>query len=139
MAHEMEEAVNAALYGPEKKKHKVYDHEFNVKPIEVQREGDALYVNGQISHCLRWRRDDQVYYRFTKQSDTVTGLEIDINRGGWAPIAGPIAAAVGTYLTGTPIPPEEVIEIGQAIGRVQDGSWEGACKAIIVNVTLRVH
>jgi hypothetical protein len=30
----MDAAIHAALYGPEKKKLKVYDHEFHVKPLE---------------------------------------------------------------------------------------------------------
>lgn len=33
----MEAAINAAIDGPEKKKLKVYDHEFNVKPAAMSR------------------------------------------------------------------------------------------------------
>ncbi len=134
----MEDAMKAALKGPEKKKLKVFDHHFNVKPVEIKRDGARIIVNGQISHHLRWRRDDQVYYRIIKEGDKVIKVERNINRGGWAGIAAPIVAAVGTYFTGVPIPPDEVEKVGRAIGKVQDGSWEGACDAIIANVAIRV-
>ena len=49
----LETAVKAALNGPEVKKIKVFEHEFNVKPIEVVNLGGGkTYVKGQISHHL---------------------------------------------------------------------------------------
>lgn len=135
----MESAMKAALKGPERKKLKVFDHRFNVKPVESVRDGARIIVNGHISHHLPFRPDDQVYYRIIKEGDKVIKVERNINQGGWAGIAAPIVAAVGTYLTGVPIPPNEVEKVGRAIGKAQDGSWEGACDAIIANVALRVQ
>ena len=134
----MENAMDAALKGPEKKKLKVFDHHFNVKPIEINRQGGRIIVNGHISHHLRWRRDDQIYYRIIKEGNKIIKVERDINRGGWAGLAAPFVAAAGTYFTGKPIPPGEVEKIGRAVGKAVDGSWEGACDAIIANVALRV-
>jgi hypothetical protein len=133
----MDDAMTAALKGPEKKKLKVYDHHFNVKPVEIKREGSKIIVSGHISHHLRWRRDDQVYYQIVKKGNKVISVKRQMARGGWAGVAAPIVAAAGTYLTGKPIPPDKVEAIGRAIGRAQDGSWEGACDAIIANVALR--
>ena len=133
----MEKAVNAALNGPEIKKHKVYDHKFNIKQIEITRLDGKIIINGHISHHLRFRRDDQVYFTIIKSEDKIIKLKRDINRGGWAPVAAPIVAALGTYYTGTPIPPEQVEEIGRSIGRAVDGSWEKAADAIIANIAIR--
>lgn len=133
----MEDAMKASFRGPEKKNLRIYDHGFNVKKVEIKREGAKITINGHISHHLRWRRDDQVYYQIVKKGDKVISVKRQISRGGWAGIAAPIIAAAGTYLTGTPIPPDKVEAIGRAIGRAQDGSWEGACDAIIANVALR--
>ena len=68
----LETAVNAALNGPEVKKIKVFEHEFNVKPIEVVNLGGGkTYVKGQISHHLSFRPDDQFYYEFTVKDGEV--------------------------------------------------------------------
>jgi hypothetical protein len=67
----MEEVIHAALYGPEVKKLKVYDHEFNVKPVERSRAGSRLIVSGQISHCLSLRPDDQVYYTIVLENAVI--------------------------------------------------------------------
>ncbi|MFP3360336.1 methyltransferase, partial [Planococcus sp. SIMBA_143] len=68
----LETAVNAALNGPEVKKIKVFEHEFNVKEIEVVNLGAGKkYVQGQISHHLSFRPDDQFYYEFTVQDGKV--------------------------------------------------------------------
>ncbi len=135
----MEDAMNAALTGPEKKKLKVFDHEFNVKPVEVKRTETEIIVNGHISHHLRFRPDDQVYYHIVKKGNTIVKLERNIARGGWTGIVAPIASSLGTYLTGgTPIPPDRIEAIGRSIGKAVDGTWEGAADAIIANVAIRV-
>lgn len=135
----MNKAVKAAIDGPAIKKEKVYDHEFNIKKAEKTTEGSRLIVTGHISHHLRWRPDDQVYYTIVKEGNKIISIDRKINRGGLAPIAAPIVAAIGTYLTGTPIPPEQVEEVGRAIGAVVDKKWETASDAIIANIALRIH
>ena len=129
----MAEAVQTALVGPERKKLKIYDHEFNVKPAEAQKQNNRLVVNGQISHHLAWRPDDQVYYIITIEDAAIKDIRRDIDRGGWAPIAGPIAATVGAYF-GVKIPPDKVEDIGRALGRLVDGTWETVAELITVNI-----
>jgi hypothetical protein len=134
----MEQAMTAALQGPQKKKLKVFGHHFNVKPVEISREAARVTVNGHISHHLGWfRRDDQVYYLIVKEGDVIRKVERRIGRGGWAGLAAPIVAVVAAYF-GTPVPPGDVEKVARAIGSAVDGKWEAACDAIIANVALRV-
>ncbi|GJD21080.1 hypothetical protein RIVM261_060360 [Rivularia sp. IAM M-261] len=132
-------AMKAALCGPERKKLKIFDHEFNVKPAEITREGNKIIIIGQISHHLSLRPDDQVYYRITKEGNTVKDIQVDIKRGGWAPLAAPIVSALSAYVTGGSftVPPNKVEEVGRSLGRVIDGSWEQVAHFLIVNIALR--
>ncbi|MGH0791337.1 hypothetical protein ACQVTU_27350, partial [Bacillus cereus] len=87
----LDKAVQAALLGPEIKKLKVFDHEFNVKPAYISKLGNQTIVNGQISHHLSFRLDDQVYYRFVKEDGVIKNLEIKIDRGGWTKITARVS------------------------------------------------
>jgi len=130
----MAEAVQAALVGPERKKLKIYDHEFNIKPAEPEKKNNRLVVNGQISHHLGWGRpDDQVYYIITIEDGAITDIKSDITRGGTAGLAGPVGSAIGAYF-GVAIPPDKITSIGRELGRAYDGSWEKAAEIIIANI-----
>lgn len=131
----MAEAVEAALYGPERKKLKVLDHEFNVKQAEMNKKNNRLVVNGHISHHLSARPDDQVYYIITIENAAITEVKTDIARGGLAGLAGPVGSAIGAYF-GVPIPADKVTSIGRELGRVFDGSWEKAAEIIIANIAM---
>lgn len=134
-------AMKAALCGPEHKKLKIFDHKFNVKPAEIIRQGNKITVVGQISHHLTARRDDQVYYRITKEGNTVKDIQVNIERGGWSPVAAPILSALSTYMTGGSItvPSNKIEVVGQSLGRVIDGSWEQVAQFLIVNIALRAR
>ncbi|MBG9615834.1 methyltransferase [Bacillus cereus] len=125
----LDKAVQAALLGPEIKKLKVFDHEFNVKPAYISKLGNQTVVNGQISHHLSFRLDDQVYYRFVKEDGVIKNLEIKIDRGGWTKITAPIGAIIAQYF-GVPIMPDLLSQIGQQLGALTDGKWEYASEAI---------
>ncbi|PHD55755.1 methyltransferase [Bacillus toyonensis] len=133
----LETAVKAALYGPEVKKIKVFEHEFNVKPIEVvDLGGGKKYVKGQISHHLSFRPDDQVYYEFTVKDGEVTGTpQYHIDRGGFTPFAAPLLSLIAAY-NGIPVNPNDLNSLGQQIGKVIDGSWEHAAQSIATVVSL---
>lgn len=132
----LETAVVAAVRGPERKKLKIYNHEFNVKPAHTQHRNDgSLIVDGQISHHLTWRPDDQVYYLFVIRNGRLESLQRRIGRGGLTPILSPVASVVATYL-GVPVSPEQVAVIGRSLGTVMDGKWETACDAIIARIAL---
>ncbi|NOG26300.1 hypothetical protein [Lysinibacillus fusiformis] len=133
----LEIAVNAALYGPEVKKIKVFEHEFNVKPIEVVNLGGGKqYIKGQISHHLTLRPDDQFYYEFTVKDGKVTDTpKFYIDRGGFTPFAAPLLSIIAAY-NGIPVNPNDLNTLGQQIGRVIDGSWEHAAQSIATIVSL---
>ncbi|MED3261725.1 methyltransferase [Bacillus thuringiensis] len=133
----LETAVQAALYGPEVKKIKVFEHEFNVKPIEVvDLGGGKKYVKGQISHHLSFRPDDQFYYEFTVKDGEVIGTpQYHIDRGGWTPFAAPLLSILAAY-NGIPVNPNDLNTLGQQIGKVIDGSWEHAAQSIATVVSL---
>ncbi|MEK4614390.1 methyltransferase [Bacillus sp. FSL K6-0067] len=134
----LDKAVQAALLGPEIKKLKVFDHEFNVKPAYISKLGNQTVVNGQISHHLSLRLDDQVYYRFVKEDGIIKNLEIKIDRGGWTKITAPIGAIIAQYF-GVPITPDLLSQIGQKLGALTDGKWEYASEAIVAAIGLYVE
>ncbi len=134
----LDKAVQAALLGPEIKKLKVFDHEFNVKPAYISKLGKQTVVNGQISHHLSFRLDDQVYYRFVKEDGVIKNLEIKIDRGGWTKITAPIGAVIALYF-GVPITPNLLSQIGQQLGALTDGKWEYASEAIVATIGLYVE
>ncbi|MEW4154001.1 methyltransferase [Bacillus thuringiensis] len=134
----LDKAVQAALLGPEIKKLKVFDHEFNVKPAYISKLGNQTVVNGQISHHLSFRLDDQVYYRFVKEDGIIKNLEIKIDRGGWTKITAPIGAIIAQYF-GVPITPDLLSQIGQQLGALTDGKWEYASEAIVAAIGLYVE
>ncbi len=134
----LDKAVQAALLGPEIKKLKVFDHEFNVKPAYISKLGNQTGVNGQISHHLSFRLDDQVYYRFVKEDGVIKNLEIKIDRGGWTKITAPIGAIIAQYF-GVPITPDLLSQIGQQLGALTDGKWEYASEAIVAAIGLYVE
>jgi hypothetical protein len=130
---------NFALLGDlNKKKLKVFDHEFNVKPAYISKLGNQTIVNGQISHHLSFRLDDQVYYRFVKEDGVIKNLEIKIDRGGWTKITAPIGAIIAQYF-GVPITPDLLSQIGQQLGALTDGKWEYASEAIVAAIGLYVE
>ncbi|MFA2566066.1 methyltransferase [Bacillus wiedmannii] len=133
----LETAVNAALNGPEVKKIKVFEHEFNVKEIEVVNLGGGKkYVKGQISHHLSFRPDDQFYYEFTVQDGKVVDKPVfNIDRGGWTPFAAPLLSILAAY-NGIPVNPNDLNALGQQLGKVIDGSWEHAAQSIATVVSL---
>ncbi len=135
----IERAMKAVFKGPEVKKLDVYDHEFNVKKAAITRNGKRRTANGQISHHLSFRPDDQLYYTIVKQGDVVKkeDVEVKISRGGAAPFAAPLISAASAYL-GKPVPPDKVEEVSRGLGRLIEGGWEEAAQAIVHNVGLRL-
>jgi len=87
----LDKAFQAILLGP---KLKVFDYEFNIKPAYISKMGNQTVVQGQISHHLSFRFDDQVFYRFVKEDEVIKNLEIKIDRGGWTKITAPIGVII---------------------------------------------
>jgi len=109
----MEKAIKAAIDGPETKKIKIREsstssksHEFNVKPVSISVDHEGEFnVFGQISHCLRGRKDDQHWYGFKKKGNTLVPEDpkkmiLEKKEGGLAATIDffrPLGVAVGAY------------------------------------------
>jgi hypothetical protein len=123
-------------------------HDFHIKPVQVrfsEEGGQRLtHVQGQLSHILRARPDDQYYYSFTLTPD---GMLVDyseqINRGGFRSILRrvPGAATVGraVRVLGSS-PPRIVTDLANFIGRGfgQGNGWEVSARNIAAAVAIRV-
>lgn len=134
----MDIAVQAALVGPEIKKLNVLGHEFNVKPASISKKNNLTVVNGQISHHLSWRPDDQLYYRIDIENGEVKQVEIKIDRGGWTSLSAPFLAALAQK-NDIPITLEMIQELGQKLGSFIDGKWEYAAEAIVSTIALHIE
>jgi hypothetical protein len=134
----MDAAIQAALYGPEKKGVSIFSHGFNVKPAEFGRHGSKLTVTGQISHRLKSRPDDQLYYTIFLEQAVLKNIQSKIDRGGWTPIAAPIISGLAAYFGGVAVTPDQVASVGRALGRLYDGSWESAADLIVATIAVTV-
>lgn len=155
-----EKAMRAALDGPEVKKIKIKDHEFNVKPVTLDRDGSTIDVKGQLSHHLTWRDDDQIHYQFTVvpgQVLSITDIEVNIDRSFmdraikvlWEEVLKEVLvellkSKVEDELDDVPLSSalrvaqnsaESVYERSQ---QLLDGSWEGEANFVIVNIAARI-
>jgi hypothetical protein len=138
-AGDAEDAVNTAFCGSSQARFlEFFGHEFHVDPMDCSVNGSRVSCQGRISHHLSHRPDDQVYYSIDARSgDHEPRVRININRGGWAGLAGRVvSAAVAIYTGGATIDPGSATEIFRSIGRVQDGSWEGAAETLIGTISI---
>jgi hypothetical protein len=132
-------AMKAALEGPEVKKVKPERHEFNVKPIKVEKLADGLKIIGEdghhISHHLSFRPDDQVRYTAMVNNDGVLqSLDVKV-KSSWEQIKelGSLAAAIVGFFASakaddaalSPIPGTELL---------LDGKWRGEADFLIANI-----
>jgi hypothetical protein len=133
----LDEAIAAALNGPERKDIEISGHGFNVKPCsrDNQANGD-LHVKGQISHKLTHRPDDQIYYHIVKKDGLVMSIDADVKNGGWPKVAGPIGSAIAGYF-GKPIPPNVITDAMQKVADVNPDGWAQACDTIITAIAVR--
>lgn len=118
----LSQCVMAALYGPEKKSLKIFDHEFHCKPVaQVALSGGGTQFAGQLSHALRFRPDDQLYYQFVIQNGVLVtdSLKIRIKEGGFDDIAGLAGQAVAAYY-GVQVSPEQAATY-----------WDKAAKSVV--------
>jgi len=129
------------------KKVKAYDdHEFNIKAVTVIPIGArrGFYVNGQLSHHLRFRKDDQYYYKITiDRAGNILNIDETINRGGLTRMVLklPVGEAVQKYSKGiipAGVTEKIILKAGTWLGRKLDGSWEGAARKIVIQIGMQV-
>lgn len=131
----LDDVARAAINGPEIKKLKVVGHEFNIKKADVSRmpNGDRKII-GQISHHLRMRKDDQIYYTIIKdKKGKIIKMEKVVERGGGTRTLLPVIQAAGIY-AGKPIPANAIKSLGDSFGQLSDGEWEKAASIIVDHI-----
>ena len=133
----LNEAVHAAIHGPERQDIDIRGHGFNVKPITRQDVNGVLHAWGQISHKLKFRPDDQVFFHLQKKDGMMQIVDRELNRGGWQKLAGPASSVIAAYF-GVPLAPEAVSGVMNSIADINPSGWEQACDMIIASVALHL-
>ena len=139
---QMMQAAKAAICGPEIKKLKVNGHEFTVKKATINRwAGKTTFVAGQLSHHLRFRADDQIFYTIAYDGMGMPKApEVRIDRGGVASWFSVLSNSVilfgATKVKIGPImfelKPEKLPEIATQISKLVEGAgWEAQAAAVI--------
>lgn len=136
----------AVVQKKETKKVNTYNgHEFNIKPVSVVPLGVAGFeIKGQLSHHLRFRKDDQFYYTVRiDRTGTIQKFDEKIDKGGLTSMLLDLKAGeIVSKLTGGAVPSsiaEKGIEkAGRWLGGKLDGSWEGAARKVVIRIGLQV-
>jgi hypothetical protein len=131
------QAAKAALVGPEINGLNVKGDKFTVHQAKRTRVGRTITVDGQISHELAMRPDDQVYYTIKKTGSDVQVTKFDIQRGGIGAIVG-YPTKLAKDATGIPIPNglESAIDY---LGEKLDDSWESSADLIVAAIGLQAR
>lgn len=98
----LERCIRAAIGDTASKKGlRVFGHEFHCYTAKRRTSRSETLYSGRLSHALRFRKDDQVHYRIrvarVDGRRCVASVDVDINRGGFAPIPGSIAGLFGKH------------------------------------------
>ena len=136
-----ERAMTAIFHGPEVKKLNVRGHEFNMKPAGRTVRGGVTTLTGYFSHHLGFgRRDDQVHYTIQVRGRTIRSIETKVKRGGiWKTIpVGAMNRAIGNVVGVKPLPTRAPALLAGGLGRLLDGSWEGAAQYLIATAAVRL-
>lgn len=145
-ADPIEEAVIAALQGPESRRLKIFNHEFYVKPIiSLNTITDKTVIVGQISHYRgkNWLgydvTDDQVYYTIVKVDGRIQSIDRKINRGGYSSLLYPVSTALGwVKIPFTPVSVDQVQDALDGLDYLITGKWESVADFLISHIALRV-
>lgn len=132
------EDVGRACIAGQDREFDVMDHGFHSKPINIAHgAGDTVIINGQLSHMLNWRPDDQYFYMIRMHTNrTIDGIDVRINHGGWGGFVGPVASAIAADF-GIPISPDTIVNVWQQItGAIDGGNWQSVAQGIVAYVAL---
>lgn len=131
----LDKMVGAALHGPELRKVSYVKHEFHIHPAKIiDRVTGITRIEGQISHYLLFRPDEQFYYVIEKQKGRITKFEFQIEREKRAPHAGKLTK----HLPAVGIAQGEIGAALRKLGQKLDGSWEAEAELIALAIALRV-
>ena len=91
--------LQAALFGPQRKRLYIFGHHWNVKPVTWFRHGrdeERFTIQGWLSHNIHGRIDDQVYYEFEYDRGELVRESIDIGGdGAWQQAARKLIEMIG--------------------------------------------
>jgi hypothetical protein len=131
----LDQMVNAALHGPELRKVRYVRHEFHIHKAKIiDRVTGITRIEGQISHYLLFRPDEQFYYAIEKQKGKITKVEFQIDREKLAPHAGKLAKQIPSVS----IAQRDLGAVLRKLGDKLDGSWEAEAELIAYAIALRV-
>lgn len=144
-------ALKAALDGPEVKdvEWTKFGHDFNVKKAAIKKTANGLSIDGtdghHISHRLKWRPDDQIYYkcRVTPQGK-VEDLEVNIKSSldilkEWLKTAGEVIGIVGGLIALSKSDAAGNVDLEKAeptpaSEELLDGDWKSDVEFLIANI-----
>ena len=130
----LDRMVDAALRGPEVKKVKYVNHEFNVKKARIITVDGVTKIEGQISHHLSLRDDDQFFYTIEKEGGKITHVDFKIERSNLAKYGAKLA---GTVLN-VGFAQDEIEAALRKIGSKITGNWESEAELIALAIAMRV-
>ncbi|HYW35215.1 MAG TPA: hypothetical protein VE868_07405 [Balneolaceae bacterium] len=136
MKSNKQKAYHAAFEGPEVKKLKIYGHEWNVKKANIQKEADKVVIEGQISHCMAWSFDDQIFYNFVFDKGKLTKHNVKIEDRNWIELSAPIVSAVGAYI-GVPISPDTADKVCNELDKIAYGDWKQAVQGLALDIAMQ--
>lgn len=139
-------ALKAAIEGPSIKDVEWTSdgHDFNVKKIKVSKTNGILTINGgdghHISHRLRFRPDDQVFYSCkVNQNGQVEDLEINVKSSTdilkeWFETAGTIIGVIGAIVGAGKSDSIDDAEPTPSSIELLDGDWKSDAEFLIANI-----
>ena len=135
----MEGALKHAFEGPGKEKYKLLGHKFNVKKMNITRDGNTVTATGTFNHYLTMRPDDKVLYRIVKENGAIKDVKVKIRDGGFSGLVGQAGSILGAYF-GVPLSAEQVEKASRAVGTAVTASsgWQDVVEAFVSEVALRL-
>lgn len=131
----LDKMVDAALHGPELRKFRFTQHDFHIHEAKIiDRVSGITRVEGQITHYLIFRPDDQFFYTIEKQGGQITKFEFQIERDKLSPHEGKLSK----HIPIVGIAQEDLVAFLRKLGQKLDGSWEAEAELIAYSIALRV-
>ncbi len=128
------QAMNAALKGPELKKHKLYGFTWDIQPATWSSAGNSVRIEGSFKHNVAWDFDDTIYYELIFQDGKLIKSDYFISsRGTWLSLAAPVVSGVGLAY-GIPIPLDAMVTVAEKIEKLIDGNWEQAAQKLVLRI-----
>ncbi len=122
-------------------------HDFHIKPVRISYRDEGgqrvTVVEGQLSHTLRYRPDDQYFYSFTLTPDGMVSFSEQINRGGFrsllSRVPGSATARRALRVLGVS-PPALFSDLARLIGQgfASGTGWEVSARRIVTSIAIRV-